>query len=165
MDQQTVLTIFVGICALAMLIQMITLIIVAVVAKRMQDKVTAVLPEVQAILTVSKQTLQDVKKEVGEISAKTNTILDVTKGQFIKIDELLTDLGARARVQMERAEMVLDDTMSRTQKTVAIVQSGVIGPIREVHGLVEGLRAGIAHLAKGRRPTVDHATSDEEMFI
>jgi uncharacterized protein YoxC len=165
MDQQTVLTIFVGICALAMLIQMITLIILAVISKRMQDKVTVVLPEVQSILALSKQTLQEVKKEVGEISTKTNSILDVTKGQFIKIDELLSDISVRVRVQMERAEMVLDDTMSRTQKTVAIVQSGVIAPIREMHGLLEGLRAAIAHLAKGRRPTVDHATTDEEMFI
>ncbi|HWF45447.1 MAG TPA: hypothetical protein VG168_00455 [Bryobacteraceae bacterium] len=165
MDQPTVLTIFVGICALAMLIQMITLIILAVVSKRMQDKVTVVLPEVQSVLALSKQTLQEVKKELGEFGTKTNSILDVTKGQFIKIDELLSDISVRARVQMERAEMVLDDTMSRTQKTVAIVQSGVIAPIREMHGLLEGLRAAIAHLAKGRRPTVDHATSDEEMFI
>lgn len=165
MDQPTVLTIFVGICALAMLIQMITLIVLAVISKRMQDKVTVVLPEVQSILALSKQTLHDVKKEVAEIGTRTNSILDVTKGQFIKIDELLSDVGVRVRVQMERAEMVLDDTMSRTQKTVAIVQSGVIAPIREIHGLIEGLRAAIAHLAKGRRPTVDHATSDEEMFI
>lgn len=165
MDQPVIFTIFVGICALAMIIQMITLIILAVTAKKMQDKVAAVLPEVQSVLAVSKQTLQDVKKEVGEISTKTNSILDITKSQFIKIDELLSDMSTRARVQMERAEMVLDDTMSRTQKTVAIVQSGVIAPIREMHGLLEGLRAGIAHLAKGRRPTVDHATSDEEMFI
>lgn len=165
MDQPVIFTIFVGICALAMIIQMITLIILAVTAKKMQEKVTAVLPEVQSVLAVSKQTLQDVKKEVGEISTKTNSILDITKSQFVKIDELLNDFGTRARVQMERAEMVLDDTMSRTQKTVAIVQSGVIAPIREIHGLLEGLRAGIAQLAKGRRQTVDHATSDEEMFI
>jgi hypothetical protein len=165
MDQQTVLTVFVGICALAMIIQMITLIILAVISKRMQDKITVVLPQVESILAISKQTLQEVKKEVGEIGTRTNSILDITKGQFIKIDELLSDISVRARVQMERAEMVLDDTMSRTQKTVAIVQSGVIAPIREIHGLIEGLRAAIAHLAKGRRPTVDHATSDEEMFI
>jgi hypothetical protein len=165
MDQQLVLTIFVGICALAMLVQMVTLIILATISKRMQDKINAVLPEVQTILGTTKTTLQEVQKQVGEISTKTHTILDVTKGQFIKIDELLTDFGARARVQMERAEMVLDDTMSRTQKTVAIVQQGVIAPLREIHGLIEGIRAGIAHLAKGHRPTVDHATSDEEMFI
>lgn len=165
MDQQLVLTIFVGICALAMLIQMITLIVLAVISKRMENKVTAVLPEVQAILATSKSTLHEVQKQVGDVGAKTHFILEITKGQLIKIDELLSDVSARARVQMERAEMVLDDTMSRTQKTVAVVQQGVIAPIREMHGLIEGLRAAIAHLAKGRRPTVDHATSDEEMFI
>ena len=66
---------------------------------------------------------------------------------------------------MERAEMVLDDTMTRVQQTVSIVQSGVVRPVREVYGFWAGLRTALQYLGRGGRPTVDHATSDEEMFI
>ena len=66
---------------------------------------------------------------------------------------------------MERAEMVLDDAMTRTQQTVAMVHRGVIRPVREVHGIFAGFRTALSHLGRGGRPTVDHATSDEEMFI
>jgi hypothetical protein len=89
----------------------------------------------------------------------------VTKQQLTKVDELLTDASTRAKVQMERAEMVMDDTMTRVQETVSVVQRGVLRPVREVHGIVAGVRMAILHLTRGSRPTVDHATSDEEMFI
>ena len=55
--------------------------------------------------------------------------------------------------------------MSRTQQTVSVVQNGVLAPIREVHGMLAGIRAAIGHLGRTRRPSVDHATADEEMFI
>jgi hypothetical protein len=61
--------------------------------------------------------------------------------------------------------MVLDDTMGRAQETVSIVQRTVLRPIREIHGVLSGIRTSIAHLGRSGRPTVDHATSDEEMFI
>jgi hypothetical protein len=66
---------------------------------------------------------------------------------------------------MDRVELVLDDAMSRTQQTVAVVQRGILSPIREVNGMLAGLRTAIMTLARGSRPTVDHATADEEMFI
>jgi hypothetical protein len=38
-------------------------------------------------------------------------------------------------------------------------------PLREVNGIAAGVRAALNALARGNRPTVDRATSDEEMFI
>jgi len=66
---------------------------------------------------------------------------------------------------MDRAEMVLDDTMTRVHQTVSTVQSGVIRPVREVQGLFAGVKGALSYLSKSGRATVDHATSDEEMFI
>jgi hypothetical protein len=91
--------------------------------------------------------------------------LDLTKQQLVKVDELLSDASVRAKVQMERAEMVLDDTMTRVQETVGIVQRGVLRPVREVHGILTGIRTTIAYLGRASRSTVERATSDEEMFI
>jgi hypothetical protein len=61
--------------------------------------------------------------------------------------------------------MVLDDTMGRAQETVSILQRTVLRPAKELHGILAGIRMGLAQLSRGTRPTVDHATSDEEMFI
>jgi hypothetical protein len=168
MDQQTlliVLTIFVALAALAMLIQMGMLIGLFLIARELRTKFLAVLPEVQSIIGITKRTTEKVEGHVDQIGKASLSILDTTKQQLVKVDDLLGDATTRAKVQMERAEMVLDDTMGRVQQTVSVVQAGVLRPVREVHGILAGIRATLTHLGRGGRPTVDHATSDEEMFI
>jgi hypothetical protein len=165
MDEHTLLTIFVGLAALAMLIQAGTLLGLFIVAKRIQEKVSVLTGPITGIIDTSKRTLQMVEGHVDRIGKSSNAILDTTKQQLSKVDELITDASTRAKVQMERAEMVLDDTMGRVQHTVSFVQSGVVRPVREVQGIVTGIRTAMTHLGRGGRPTVDHATADEEMFI
>ncbi len=159
------LTIFVAIAAVALLIQACMLIGLFVTARRLQEKLLPMLPEVQAILAVVRRTSVSVEKHVEQIGTASSAILDITKQQLARVDELLGDATTRAKVQMERAEMVLDDTMTRVQHTVSYVQSGVLRPVREVHGILAGIRTALAHLGRAGRSTVDHATSDEEMFI
>lgn len=168
MDQQTLLTlltIFVIVAAVALVIQAGMLIGLFIVARSLQTKITEILPDVQNLIGISKRTLQSVEKHVDKIGSTSGAILDVTKQQLAKVDELLSDATTRAKVQMERAEMVLDDAMTRTQQTVSLVQRGVVRPVREVYGVFAGIRTTLSYLGRSGRPTVDHATSDEEMFI
>jgi hypothetical protein len=168
MDDHTLLillTIFVAVSAVALLIQACMLIGLLVVARRLQAKIMPLIPEVQGIVAVVRRTTDSVEKHINKIGATSTAILEVTKQQLARVDELLGDATTRAKVQMERAEMVLDDTMTRVQQTVSYVQSGVLRPVREVYGVLAGIRTALAHLGRSGRATVDHATSDEEMFI
>lgn len=165
MDQNTLLTIFVAISAIALLMQFATLFGLFLVARKLQQAVMPVIPQVEGIIATTRRTVESASTHIEKIGDTSNAILDVTKQQVHKIDELLNDAAARAKVQMERAEMVLDDSMTRVQHTVTAVQSGVLRPIREVHGVLSGIRTAVAYLGRGGRPTVDHATADEEMFI
>ena len=168
MDQQTLLIIiavFVGLAAIAMLIQAATLLGLFLVARELKAKLLPLISPAMGILDVSKRTLTNLEGHVDRIGVQSGEILGVTKQQLSKVDELLTDASSRAKVQMERAEMVMDDTMSRVQQTVSVVQSGVIRPVREIQGVYAGVRTALLHLGRAGKATVDHATSDEEMFI
>ena len=59
----------------------------------------------------------------------------------------------------------VDDTMTRAHQTIGAVHSGLMRPAREIHGVAAGIRAALAHLVSGGRPSVAQATQDEEMFI
>lgn len=176
MDQQTLLTIFVMLAAVAMLIQAAMLVGLFVVARTLQKKVTPLLGPTQNILETSKRMIgkvegrvdrigASVENHIDKIGSSSSAILDTTKQQLVKVDGLLNDATNRAKSQMDRAEMVLDDTITRVHQTVSTVQSGVLRPVREVHGLFAGVRGALSYLRKSGRATVDHATSDEEMFI
>lgn len=133
--------------------------------KVLQEKVTPLLPKVEALVDSTKETVDHSRKQIVDITTKTNQILDSTKVQLGKVEEVVSEATSRAKVQMERVEMVLDDTMSRAHETVATVHSGIMRPLREINGIASGVKTALTHLTRGNRASVAQATSDEEMFI
>ena len=168
MDQTTLLSIlivFVAIAAIALLGQAVALVGLFLVARDLRTKIFAAWPQIESIIGASRRTVEQAEHHLGSIGTTSVAILDVTKQQLVKVDELLSDASMRAKVQLERAEMVLDDTMTKVQNTVGILQRGVLTPVRGVYGVITGIRTAVSHLGRGGRPTVEHVTSDEEMFI
>jgi hypothetical protein len=119
----------------------------------------------QATVEKSGRQITEITTRANAILESSKDILDSTKRQLAIVEEVVGDAAVRARVQMERVELVLDDTLSRAHETVAVVHDGIMRPLREVNGIAAGVRAALGALARGNRPTVDRATSDEEMFI
>lgn len=168
MDDHTlllVMTAFVIIAALALLIQAGLLFGIYKAARVLQENVVRLLPKVEGLVEASRVAVEDSRRKIVEITTKTSEILDTTRKQVARIDELFEDATGRARIQLDRAEMVLDDTMNRAQETVAFVHGGIMKPLREIQGVASGVRAAVNYLMRGRAPSPAHATADEEMFI
>ena len=167
MDQQTLLTVmtaFVIIAAIALIIQAAMLVGIYKSSRALQQNVQRLLPKIESVLEISRQTIEDGRKQIADITAKTSEILEITRDQIHRIDEFMDDATSRARVQLDRAEMVLDDAMGRTQRTLAMVERGILKPIVQVQGVAAGLKSAITVLLRGR-PNPEEAHSDEEMFI
>jgi len=168
MDQTTllyVMTAFVIIAAIALCIQAGLLAGMYKATRSMQQSIQPLIPKVESLIDATKTTVEQSRQQIAEITTRTNDILDSTKRQLAMVEEVVSDASARAKVQLERMEMVLDDTVSRVHETVAVVHGGIMRPLREVNGIAIGLRAALAFLARGNRPSVDRVTTDEEMFI
>jgi hypothetical protein len=167
----TVLTVFVCLAAIAMIAQAGFLFGIYKAArgahesvKDLVPKAEALLPKAHALLETSQQTIQESRKQIADITAKTSEILAATHTQVRRIDSLLEDATVRARVHMDRADMVIDDALDRAHSTVAMVHGGVVKPLMQIQGVAAGLRTAIQFLSRGRRnPAEAHA--DEEMFI
>jgi ElaB/YqjD/DUF883 family membrane-anchored ribosome-binding protein len=167
MDQQTLLTVmtaFVIIAAVALIIQAAMLAGIYKTSRGLQENVQRLLPKIEGVLETSRQTIDDSRKQIADITSKTSEILETTRQQVHRIDDFLNDAASRARVQMDRAEMVLDDAMVRTQRTVAVVEGGILKPIVQIQGVAAGIKTAITFLLRGR-PNPEDAHSDEEMFI
>jgi ABC-type transporter Mla subunit MlaD len=160
-----VMTAFVIISAIALCIQAGMLAGIYKTTKALQEKIDPLLPKVDKLVAVATSTVEQSSRQITEITSRTNDILDSTKRQLAIVEDVVGDAAARAKLQMERAELVLDDTLSRAHETVAVVHDGIMRPLREVNGIAAGIRAALGAIARGNRPTVDRATSDEEMFI
>ncbi len=168
-DQTTVLlwiiAVFVLVSAIALCLQAGYLFGMYKTAKTMEQKVVPLMPKVEALVEAARTTVEQSRKQIVDITVKTNDILESARNQMVKIEDVVGDATVRAKAQMERVEMVLDDTMSRAHETVALLHGGIMRPLREINGIAVGIKAAFRHFARGNRPSVAQATSDEEMFI
>jgi hypothetical protein len=167
-----VMTVFVFISAVALCVQAGLLFGIYRTAKSLQEQTASLMPQAKKILAIAESTLEDSRKHIvdisaraSEMSAKANDIMDSAKSQLAKIDTLVTDATARARNQLDRAELVVEDTVSRVHEAVAAVHHGVLTPLRQINGLAAGLRTAVTVFLTGGRPNVAEATHQDEMFI
>ena len=156
MDQTTllyVMTAFVIIAAVALSIQAGMLVAVNKKAKDLQDKITPLVPKVESLVESTKATVEQTRKQIAEITARANDILDSTKSQLAMVEEVVSDATSRAKVQIDRVELVLDDTLTRAHETVALLHTGVMRPLREINGVTAGIKAALAFLSRGEEAT------------
>ena len=159
------MTVFVIISALALCVQAGYLFGMYRAVKTLQDRLIPLVPKVESLVDSTKTTVDQSRQQIVDITTKANDILESTRSQLAMVEEVVADATSRAKVQMERVELVLDDTMSRAHETVAVFHTGIMRPLRELNGIAIGIKTAFAHLTRGGRPSVAQATSDEEMFI
>ncbi|HEY3444027.1 MAG TPA: hypothetical protein VGK29_24955 [Paludibaculum sp.] len=133
--------------------------------RKLQRDVAPLIPQVKATLAQAQTTLADSARDVREVTDLAKDVLRSAQVQIDYFDQAKGEMVNHLKVQSERVELVLDDVLSRVQETVSVISGTVLRPVREVSGIVSGVKAAVQALMLGRRPTVDRATHDDEMFI
>jgi hypothetical protein len=151
--------------AVAMVAQAIVFFAILKVLKRLNERVTVFIPRAEAALVSAEKSLAESKNQIVEAMTKANAVLDSTQAQLARFDGLVGDATEKARHHMERAELILEDSLDRIHKTVVQVNEVVLWPLKEVSGVAAGVRAALGALFRPGRPNVAQATADEEMFI
>jgi ABC-type transporter Mla subunit MlaD len=159
------LTIFVAITAISFAAQALAMMRLAQTTKEMKERVDAFLPKAEKLIQTAETTLTESKAQITEITVRANEILQITQTQMARVDDLVADASMRAKVQMDRAETVLENTLTRVNDTVNTVHGTILRPIREITGVAAGVKAAVGHLLKGAPANVAQVTTDEERFI
>jgi len=168
MDEHSLLVImavFVVVSAIALIFQACMLFGMYKSSRAMQQDVQRLTPKAEALMESSRVAIDDSRVQIAAVTIKANEVLDSARKQMVRIDELMSDATERTHRQLSHAELVVDDALGRAQKTVALVQGGVVKPIREISAVAAGLRAALHFLMRGNRPNPDQVAVDEEMFI
>lgn len=134
-------------------------------SRALRDQVSALIARIEPMTETGQLLLEETRTRVAEITTQASELMAISRKQLTLVDEVLAEAAARTRAQMDRIEMVLDDTVNRFQETTTLLQNGILKPLKQVSALVIGVRAALAFLLGGRRTTVEQATHDEEMFI
>ena len=135
------------------------------IARRTQDKVVPLADRAEPILDTTRKILEESRPRISEISAEAVEIAKSARAQADRIGDLLADGAERAKARLAQIDKTEDETGEHVEQAGDVVKTAVMKPVREVNGIMAGMKAAITTLAGGRRASVDHATQDEEMFI
>jgi len=151
---------------LAFVVQSVVFVLLYRVARNTQTKVMPLVDRAEPILTTTRQILEENKSRIAEVSVEAVEIAKTTRVQVDRIGELLSDSTDRAKARLAQIDRTVDETVEQVEQVGDAVKTAVLKPVKEVNGLMAGVKAAISTLASGnRRPSVDHVTQDEEMFI
>jgi len=141
------LMIFVGMVAVAMLVQAIAIVVMAVGAAKASKRGLEIAEEVKAklmpVLHSSHGMIQDASPKVKIITENLVETSHTVRRKAAEFDATATDLNLKTRAQAARVDGMVTSVLNTTSDVSETLQRAVKVPVREVAGLVSGLKAGL----------------------
>jgi len=165
------LRIFIAVTAFAVILQALIMVALYLAVRKSTAKMEALATElhtkalptldsVQSFLTETRPKIDALTTNLSESSA-------LVRNQLARIDATLTDALDRTRLQVIRADELLNRTMDRVEETSEVVHKTVISPLRQVNGLMAAISTGVEVFLghKRRQPKNGMGVPQDEMFI
>jgi len=133
--------------------------------KKLQHDITPLIPQIQATLKNANHAIDTSVLGIHSLVALGREVLGDIKQQVKYIDTARADLSEQVKIHGQRLELVTEDILGRIQEVVGVFHGSVLRPVREVSGIVAGVRTAVQTFLLGRRGSPSRATQDEEMFI
>lgn len=168
---ENLLTISIAVTATAVLIQAGILIAMYLSVRKSTERMEALAAEVKIKVLPAAETaqsmLQELRPKIEIVAENLSQTTTLVRGQMQRLDATVQDVIDRTRLQVIRADELLTRTMDRVEDTTEAVHKTVISPVRQFSGLVQGVTAGVEFLLGGRRRRSREGVSvpQDEMFI
>jgi hypothetical protein len=171
MMDDNLLKFFIAATTLAVVVQTGILIGLYLALRKSTAKMEALATEVTSKTLPAVETVQslllELRPKIVVISVNAVESSNLVRNQLARIDATLTDALDRTRLQVIRADELLNRTMDRVEETSDAVHKTVISPIRQINGLMSAISTGVeVLLGQKRRQSKNGAgVPQDEMFI
>jgi hypothetical protein len=162
---------FIIFTAVAVIIQAGILVALFVVVRKTTGRVEKLASDVNTkalpLIETTQTLLVEVKPRVIDIVANAEESARIARAQMERLDATVSDIVDRTRLQVIRADELVNRTMDRVEETTDMVHRTVVSPIRRLSGLVQGLGAGLEFFLgrKRRQPRDGMGVPQDELFI
>ena len=141
------LMIFVGMVAVALIVQAIALIAMAVGAAKARKRGLEIVEEIRTkmmpIMDNTHSFIQDTAPKVKIITENFVETSHVIRSKAQEFDVTASDLNSKTRAQAARVDGIVTSALNTTTDVAETIQRGIKVPLREVSGLINGLKAGL----------------------
>lgn len=138
----------------------------------LQSRVYPILDEVKPTVENLKGLEVEVKALLESSRPKLDVILDnaaqmttTARGDLERIEATLNDIVDRTRLQVIRADELVTRTLDKLEEATEKVQHSVLSPVKKMSGILSGLNAGINAYVSGQKRPRNGGGPNDEMFI
>jgi hypothetical protein len=167
----TLLKFFIAVTSVAVAVQAGILVALYVAVRKSSDRMEALATEVKSKVLPTVETAQsllvELRPKIDVVSTNLAESSDLVRNQLGRLDATVTDVLDRARLQVIRADELLNRTMDKVEETSEVVHKTVISPLRQVNGLMAAISTGVDVFLgqKRRHPRNGGGVPQDEMFI
>ncbi len=166
-NDQLIYMIFTAVTALGVLLQAAVLLGIFLAVRKAATRVTDIAEESRTtllpILATSRRVLEDVSPKIKVISDNLVQTTNMLRSQAAHVDDAVGDIVDKSRAQADRVDEMVSGTLNTIEHATEAIQHSISVPIRQIVGVLNGLRAGFDVLRK--RQPADHVTEDSDLFV
>jgi len=165
-----ILTIFVAVTAVAVVIQMAILLALYLSVKKTSERVNGLADRLEKqampMIESARTLVVDSRPKIEDMIQSLSSSTQIVKSQIERLDVTITDVVDRTRLQVIRADELVTRTMDRVEETTDMVHHTVMSPVRQLSAVMTGVMAGIGNYVGGRKvERTRRAVPNDEMFI
>jgi hypothetical protein len=166
------LRIFIAVTTFAVVVQAGILIGLYLAVRKSTAKMEALATEVTSKTLPTLEAVQSMLAELRpKIEVLTTNVVEssiLVRNQVERIDAALTDAVDRTRLQVIRADELLNRTLDKVEDTTEFLHKTVVSPLRHVNGFMAAISTGVEVFLGGqkkRHPRNGAGVPQDEMFI
>jgi uncharacterized protein YoxC len=138
---------FVGMVAVAMIVQAIAVIVIAIGAAKASKRALEIADQLHTkmmpILDTTQSVLHDSAPKVKIITENLVETSHMVRSKAAEFDATASDLNSKARAQAARVDGMVTGVLNTTSEISQSLQRALKVPVREFTGLMNGFKAGV----------------------
>ncbi len=163
----TLFTIFTAATALGVLLQAGILLGMALGLLKMKKKIEGLLDEASVHLlpaiAASRKLVDELTPKIKVVSDNLVATTNVLRQEAEHIRVAVDDVVDKTRGQASRVDEMVTGTLNGVVHATTAIQDGISIPLRQIHGVLNGIRVGFDVLRK--KSGTNHVREDEDLFV
>ena len=166
----TIITIFVVVAAVAIVVQMAVLFALYKALRQTSERMEGIAGRLEQqatpVLVTAAAILDDAKPKIAEITTNLAETSASVRSHVSEVGHATSEIVERARLQAARLDEFVISAANKVEATSDLLQTRVLSPMRRVRAIVTALNAGLTFFRSNppRRNSTGEV-EDEEMFI
>ena len=166
-SSQDLLVVFIAIAAVSILMQAGFTVAMFIGARKAQKKLMALADDVRLhampVIMSSREVIQDVAPKLKTITENLVATSTTLRAKAEQIGSAVGDVINKVHAQASRVDGMVKSTLDHLTLAVQAIEHGVAAPVRQVNGILNGLRAGVDVMR--RKAPNNHLDPEDDLFV